>query len=80
MSADANEDKLQLLALLSDIHAHLASGRSIDPKSVEVLNPNPDEWTKENAPSITEYIGGILEEMMARDLLHKNHQRFLAGK
>jgi hypothetical protein len=80
MSKDDRKDKLLLLGLLWDIHAHLLEGKNIHPKSVEVLNPKPDAWTKENAPSITDYIGGVLKEMHAEDLLEKDHQRFLRGE
>jgi|GEM_PF-5232332 len=65
MIAVDEEKYVRAVALLADIHRHLKAGNSIHPSAVEVLNPDPDTFTKEHAPTITEYIGGVLDELKA---------------
>ena len=63
-----DDDKfIRAVALLADIHRHLAAGRSIHPNNTSVLNGThkvPD-W----CPTLTDYVAGVLRELDADKVL-----------
>jgi len=65
------DDKARLLSILMSIYDHLAQGKPIGPSDMSVLNPEltPDEIAEAQPPTLTEYLGGVLEEMGADEYM-----------
>lgn len=60
------DEKARMLAMLSDIHRHLAAGKTIAPNNKSVLF-DPEDFA--DAPTLTELLGAMLDELGAKDFL-----------